>query len=133
MWLALLATLAGCGEMGNPGGGGGGGGEDNDFTMTCTPNPFFVPKGGQATLTVTVDNLKGQVAKVQLKFENGTAGVNGSPLTQVVEGAGSAQFVISVESNVVGNPYFYIYGRGMNSDNRASKMPQKDCKLQWSY
>lgn len=86
MWPLLLLALAGCGEVGVPGGGG----EPNDFTMTCTPSPFSVPKGGQATLSVTVTDLKGQVAKVQLKFESGTVGVDGSPLTQVVEGAGSA-------------------------------------------
>lgn len=129
----LLAALAGCGEMGVPGGGGDGGGESNAFTMTCTPNPFYVPKGGQATLTVTVGNLEGKVAKVQLTFGDNTIGVNSVPKTQIVEGAGSAQFIISVESNVVGSPYFYIYAVGMDSENRTSGMPQTDCKVQWSY
>ncbi|MER3443068.1 MAG: hypothetical protein C4333_02660 [Meiothermus sp.] len=131
MWLCLVVALAACGGAGGPGGGGV---VTNDFTMTCTPGAFSVPKGGQATLTVTVENLKGQVAKVQLKFESGTVGVDGSPLTQVVEGAGSAQFTISVKSGITDNkPFFYIYGRGMNSENRTSGMPQKDCRVQWSH
>jgi hypothetical protein len=131
MWPLLLVVLVGCGEMGVPGGAGG---EPNDFTIICTPDPFYVPKGGRATLTVSVDHLKGQVVKVQLNFQSGTVGVNASPLTRVVEGAGSAQFDISVKGSITDNmPFFYIYARGMNSENRTSGMPQKDCRVQWRY
>lgn len=133
MWPVLLMVLAGCGGMGAPGGGGGGG-EPNAFTMTCTPNPFYAPKGGQAILTVTVGNLKGKVAKVRFSFVQGTKGVNGSPATQTVEGMGSAQFTILVDGGITDNkPYFYIYAVGMDSENRTSGMPQTDCKVQWSY
>lgn len=134
----LLAVLAGCGEMGNPGGGGGGGGgEPNDFSMACVPTDFYVPRGGSAPITVVISDVKGKVAKVRLQPVAGTAAgikVNISPTEQIVVGNTSATFTVSVDSTNANNkPYFYIYGYGQDKDGRSNGLPLKSCSVQWSY
>ena len=106
-------------------------------TFTLSADPFSLPRRGRATLTVRVTFNSSSIARVALRYQSNTAGLEVTPMEQSVSrGSSSTQAVeFTVTDRSVDpmetKPFFYIYGVACTS-NSCSNQSQRSVTIQWT-
>lgn len=105
------------------------------FGMTA--DPFTLPRGGTATLTVRVTYNASNLTRVFLNYQSNTAGLEVTPKEQnAVRGSSNTQtatFTVTDRSvdPMEKRPYFYIYGIACTSSG-CNGQSLRSVTIQWN-
>ncbi len=136
----LLALLTACGDgniMRPPGSPTTPPSQPPTETFTLTADPFSLPRGRSAPLTVRVTFNSSSISRVALRYQSNTRGLEVTPVEQNAQrGSSSTQTVsFTVTDRDVDpqekKPFFYIYGIACTS-NGCSSQSQKSLTIQWN-
>lgn len=100
-------------------------------------DPFTLPRGGTATLTVRITFNASNLTRVFLNYQSNTAGLEVTPREQnAVRGSANTQTATFTVTDrgvdpVEKRPFFYIYGTACTS-NGCSSQSQRSVNVQWN-
>ncbi len=106
-------------------------------SFSLAADPFTLPRGGTATLTVRVTFNASNLTRVILRYQSNTGGLEVTPVEQtLVRGSANTQtatFTVTDRSvdPMEKRPFFYIYGIACTS-NGCSGQSQRSITIQWN-
>ncbi|GIW30551.1 MAG: hypothetical protein KatS3mg071_0725 [Meiothermus sp.] len=106
-------------------------------SFSLAADPFTLPRGGTAPLTVRVTFNASNLTRVILRYQSNTGGLEVTPVEQtLVRGSANTQtatFTVTDRSvdPMEKRPFFYIYGIACTS-NGCSGQSQRSITIQWN-
>ncbi|MFN3392260.1 MAG: hypothetical protein ACK40N_10905 [Meiothermus ruber] len=106
-------------------------------SFSLAADPFTLPRGGTATLTVRVTFNTSNLTRVFLRYQSNTGGLEVTPVEQnaVRSSANTQTATFAVTDRSVDpmekKPFFYIYGIACTS-NGCNSQSQRSITIQWN-